>query len=113
MNKPTGRQRRMLKAAAVPAALMASALVVWQGSYAAFSATTSNAGNNWATGGVSLTDDDAGSARTTTRDASGSWWSRALSWARNRRVTVWRTTDPPTFLLTTNPELTRSPAESC
>ena len=62
MNKPTVRQRRMLKAAAVPAALMASALVVWQGSYAAFSATTSNAGNNWATGGVSLTDDDAGSA---------------------------------------------------
>ncbi len=62
MNRPTMRQRRMIKAAAVPAALLASALVVWQGSYAAFSATTNDAANNWATGNVSLTDDDGGSA---------------------------------------------------
>jgi len=62
MNRPTERQRRVVRAAAIPAALLASAVVVWQGSYAAFSATTANPTNNWTTGTVSLTDDDAGSA---------------------------------------------------
>jgi len=62
MHRPTERQRRVLKAVAIPGALLASALMVWQGSYAAFSATTSNAGNNWATGKVALVDDDAGAA---------------------------------------------------
>jgi hypothetical protein len=62
MNRPTDRRRRVVRAAAIPAALLASAMVVWQGSYAAFSATTDNPGNSWATGNVSLTDDDAGSA---------------------------------------------------
>lgn len=50
------------KAAAVPVALLASALLVWQGSYAAFNATTTDGANNWAAGAVALTDDDGGSA---------------------------------------------------
>lgn len=37
--------------------------MIWQSSYAAFSGTTRNSGNNWATGSVALTDDDNGSAR--------------------------------------------------
>ena len=62
MNAPTDRRRRVVRAAAVPVALLASAVVVWQGSYAAFSATTDNTGNSWTTGDVALTDDDGGSA---------------------------------------------------
>jgi hypothetical protein len=37
--------------------------MVWQSSYAAFTATTKNAGNNWSTGQVVLTNDSAGTAR--------------------------------------------------
>ncbi len=62
MERLSKRNRRALKAAAIPAALVASALVVWQGSYAAFSATTNNAANAWAAGKVLLVDDDAGAA---------------------------------------------------
>jgi len=62
MERLNKRNRRALKAAAIPAALVASALVVWQGSYAAFSATTNNASNAWAAGKVLLVDDDAGAA---------------------------------------------------
>lgn len=39
------------------------AALIWQSSNAAFSGTTRNSGNNWATGSVALTDDDSGSAR--------------------------------------------------
>ena len=47
----------------VPAvALALVSLVVIVGSRAAFSDTTSNAGNNWAAGTVVITDDDAGAA---------------------------------------------------
>ncbi|GAA4720697.1 hypothetical protein [Nocardioides conyzicola] len=49
--------------AATPVAMLAAAALVWQSSYAAFSGTTRNSGNDWATGSVALTDDDAGSAR--------------------------------------------------
>jgi hypothetical protein len=41
---------------------MVAAGMVWQGSYAAFSADTRNAGNNWATGTVALSNDGLGSA---------------------------------------------------
>lgn len=37
--------------------------MIWQASYAAFSGQTRNSGNEWSTGSVALTDDDAGSAR--------------------------------------------------
>ena len=50
------------KWAVVPAALMASGLLVWQSSYAAFSSTTTNPTNNWTAGTVALTDDDSNTA---------------------------------------------------
>lgn len=55
----------MLKAAAVPVALLASGALVFQSSSAAFSATTSNPANSWASGSVALTDDDGGTSPTT------------------------------------------------
>ncbi len=43
---------------AIPAALVASGIVVGTASYSAFSATTSNPTSNWSAGNVNLTDDD-------------------------------------------------------
>jgi hypothetical protein len=48
------------------AGLLAAGLLVWQGSYAAFSATTTNAANNWAAGSVSLINDSGAALFTTT-----------------------------------------------
>ncbi len=47
--------------AAILVGFLASALLVWQASYAAFSATTDNAGNTWSAGTVVLSDDDSSS----------------------------------------------------
>lgn len=47
-------RRRALRAVAPVAGLLAAGLLVWQGSYAAFSATTTSPSNNWAAGQVSL-----------------------------------------------------------
>jgi hypothetical protein len=63
MRIPTSRAGRLGAALASPLAVLAAAGMVWQASNAAFSGTTRNSGNNWSTGSVSLTDDDAGSAR--------------------------------------------------
>ncbi len=57
--------RRAIVAVVTVTALIAAAAVsisIMQYSRAAFSATTSNSANSWATGSVVLTDDDAGSA---------------------------------------------------
>jgi hypothetical protein len=59
---PTRRTARLLKWAAVPAALLVSGLIVGQASYSAFNSTTSNPTSNWSAGTVALTDDDAGVA---------------------------------------------------
>ncbi|MDT5034714.1 MAG: hypothetical protein QOC94_4885, partial [Actinoplanes sp.] len=48
-------------AAAVFAGLLVSSSAILAASYAAFSATTSNAANNWSVGSVVLADDDTGS----------------------------------------------------
>ncbi len=48
-----------LRWAAVPTALVASSALVWQGSQAAFSGSTDNGANSFASGTVSLSDDDA------------------------------------------------------
>ncbi|WP_018681203.1 hypothetical protein [Actinokineospora enzanensis] len=54
------RKRTGLKTAAVlTTGLVASALVIWFSSYAAFTATTSNSGNTFNSGSVSITDDDS------------------------------------------------------
>ncbi|KNH23202.1 hypothetical protein ACU18_00160 [Arthrobacter sp. ZBG10] len=48
--------------ASAPVALLIAGGMVWQGSQAAFTASTRNAGNSWSTGNVVLTDDDLGAA---------------------------------------------------
>jgi hypothetical protein len=50
----------MLRAAAPLAGLLVAALLVWQGSNAAFSATTDNTGDAWATGNLLLTNNGGG-----------------------------------------------------
>lgn len=53
---------RWLVAASLPVGLLISALWIWQGSQAAYTATTSNPGNGFSAGTVDLADDDNGSA---------------------------------------------------
>lgn len=60
------RPRAVVRAAAVPMALLAGSLLVWQGSYAAFSSSTTAPASSWTTGDVALSDDDAGVAMFTT-----------------------------------------------
>jgi hypothetical protein len=55
--------QRVLVALATPAAILGAGALVWHASYASFSGTTRSSGNNWSTGQVALSDDDAGSAR--------------------------------------------------
>lgn len=47
-------RRRVARAAAPAAGLLAAGLLVWQGSYAAFSATTGNTADAWSTGSLAL-----------------------------------------------------------
>ncbi|MBN9609082.1 MAG: hypothetical protein J0I11_07165 [Actinobacteria bacterium] len=65
MPGPNDKTRRWMRAAAIPAALAVSALIVWQASYSAFSGTTDSPGNQWSTGSVSLQNDTTGSYATT------------------------------------------------
>ncbi|MFF0905472.1 UNVERIFIED_CONTAM: hypothetical protein RF653_17520 [Kocuria sp. CPCC 205316] len=62
MHAPSPRARKIAGLSAAPIAVLVAGVMVWQGSTAAFTATTRNAGNSWATGQVALTDDDAGRA---------------------------------------------------
>ena len=55
-------RKQLVAGAAVPVAVIASGAMVWQASYSAFSATTSNPTNNWSSGTVELTDNDANTA---------------------------------------------------
>jgi hypothetical protein len=55
-------KKKLVAAAAVPAALLASGGLVWSASYSAFSATTASPTNNWTAGTVALTDNDADTA---------------------------------------------------
>jgi hypothetical protein len=48
-------RRRTVRAVAPVAGLLAAGLLVWQGSYAAFSATTNNTADAWSTGNLILT----------------------------------------------------------
>lgn len=54
--------RTTVIAAVVPVGFLLSGALVWQASYAAFTATTENTGNTWQAGTVALSDNDAGSA---------------------------------------------------
>ncbi|WP_423920019.1 hypothetical protein ACPEEZ_13415 [Frigoribacterium sp. 2-23] len=62
MSRPTPRLARLAAWIAIPAALVASGIVVSQASYSAYSATTVNPTNNWTAGSVALTDDDNNTA---------------------------------------------------
>lgn len=63
MRTPSATAAKIAVTAATPVAMIAAAALIWQSSYAAFTGTTRNSGNDWATGSVALTDDDAGTAR--------------------------------------------------
>jgi hypothetical protein len=54
MSKQSDRRRRVVRATAPAAGLLAAGLLVWQGSYAAFSATTVDTGNAWSSGSLVL-----------------------------------------------------------
>lgn len=54
MSETGRRRRRVLRAAAPVAGLLAAGLLVWQGSYAAFSASTDNGTEAWNTGQLNL-----------------------------------------------------------
>lgn len=63
MSTPTPKKsRKIIAALATPVAVVAAGALVYQASYAAFSGTTNNTGNEWSTGSVTLTDDDNGVA---------------------------------------------------
>lgn len=62
MKTTSARTRRIAALAAGPLAILLAGGIVWQGSQAAFTATTRNSGNAWSSGSVSLTDDDKGAA---------------------------------------------------
>ena len=62
MKTPSASTRKLAMFAAGPLAVLLAGGMVWQGSQAAFTASTRNAGNAWSTGNVVLTDDDLGSA---------------------------------------------------
>lgn len=62
MSQPSSRAAKILKLTAIPAALLASGVIVSQASYSAYSATTESPTSNWATGTVNLNDDDTNTA---------------------------------------------------
>jgi len=55
-------RKQLVAGAAIPAAVLASGAMVWQSSYAAFSASASNPTNNWSAGTVAVADDDSNTA---------------------------------------------------
>jgi hypothetical protein len=74
MSKQPERRRRVIRAAAPAFGLLAAGLLVWQGSYAAFSATTQDNSNTWSSASLSLTNDGgvaAAYAATTTATFGG------------------------------------------
>ena len=53
--QPVDRKRHFIRFIAPAVGLLAAGLLVWQGSYAAFSATTTDTNNAWAAGSLVLT----------------------------------------------------------
>jgi hypothetical protein len=62
MPRVTPRAAKLAAWIAIPAALIASGVVVSTASYSAFSATTVNPTSNWTAGTVALSDDDSNTA---------------------------------------------------
>ncbi|MFN8170157.1 MAG: hypothetical protein U0S36_15435 [Candidatus Nanopelagicales bacterium] len=68
MSRPN--RRRAIRAVAPVAGLLAAGLLVWQGSYAAFSASTDNTADAWTTGQLALTN-NGGTGTTYTGTTTG------------------------------------------
>jgi hypothetical protein len=64
------RRRRVIRATAPAFGLLAAGLLVWQGSYAAFSATTVDTNNAWASGSLALTNNGGGAAYSASTSAT-------------------------------------------
>ena len=74
MSNQPERRRRFVRATAPAFGLLAAGLLVWQGSYAAFSATTQNNNDTFSSGSLTLTNDGNGGgvfAATTTATFGG------------------------------------------
>ena len=74
MSEDVQRRRSLVRVLAPAAGLLAAGLLVWQGSYAAFSATTQDNSNTWSSASLSLTNDGgvaAAYAATTTATFGG------------------------------------------
>ena len=70
MSRTDQRRRRVLRAVAPVAGLLAVGLLVWQGSYAAFSATTQNNNDAWVSGALTLDNNGGGAAYAGTTTAT-------------------------------------------
>lgn len=62
VSRPARKHAKFFGIGTLAVGMVASGAIVWQASYSAFSATTSNPTNNWTAGTVALSDDDANSA---------------------------------------------------
>jgi len=73
MSKQPERRRRFVRAFAPAVGLLAAGLLVWQGSYAAFNATTNDTGSTWGTATLKLQNNGgtAGTYGATTTAAFG------------------------------------------
>jgi hypothetical protein len=73
MSKQPERRRRFVRAFAPAVGLLAAGLLVWQGSYAAFNATTNDTGSTWGTATLQLKNNGgaAGTYAATTTAAFG------------------------------------------
>jgi hypothetical protein len=92
----SSRHSRTAAWIALPLAVVASGALIATASYAAFSASTDNAGNSWRTGAVALTDDDQGTALFDEDDlVPGSTGSNCITVTAN-------TTNPTTVKLYTD-----------
>lgn len=77
MSKQPERRRRFVRAFAPAVGLLAAGLLVWQGSYAAFNATTSDNTNAWATGSLALTN-NGGNGSTYSASTSATFGGTSL-----------------------------------
>jgi hypothetical protein len=70
MSKQPERRRRLVRAFAPAVGLLAAGLLVWQGSYAAFNATTQDNSNAWTSGSMTLVNNGGGNTYSGTTTAS-------------------------------------------
>ncbi|CAN5536706.1 hypothetical protein BH10ACT8_BH10ACT8_13660 [soil metagenome] len=74
------RASRLIGTGALLAGVLASAGMIWQASYSAFSSTTVNPTNNWTAGTVALADDDTNTAMFTAANLKpGSTGSKCIA----------------------------------